>query len=129
MLEDVLTLLSAAGVGTKGVDLFAGTLPEVPVNAVGVKQYGGGNPTHTMGGSLAPPAVERPRFQIVARNSSQSLAWVKARAVRNALRFYEGTPGSVKFHIIWQIGDLGELPQDEGLNYRVAGSFEVVRDP
>ncbi len=129
LLEDILTIIAAHG--TKGTDLLMGSLPEKPVNAVAVRQYGGADAIFTLGaGSAGTPAMERPRFQVLVRNTSQLAAWTKARAIRALLRWYDGTPaGGVAFRNIVQVGDLGEIATDGNVAHTVVGSFEAQRDP
>lgn len=126
MLADILTLIANGSQGTKGTDLFIGTFPvEAPQDAVSVTQYGGADPLHAAGGSLAAPALRRPRFQVCVRNASQASAWTKAYAIIDLLRWYNGTTGSTSFLNIVQLGEPADLGADGTGAFRVAVSFEA----
>jgi hypothetical protein len=126
ILDTILTVLGSAGIGVKGSTLFVGPLPEEPVNAVAVAQYGGADEIRVLAsGSPGPPVVERPRVQVTVRNSSQQAAWTKALAVKAALRGYAG--GSILNVAV--LGDLFAFPEDSRLAYRVTGNFEVWLTP
>jgi hypothetical protein len=86
-LDDVLTVLTQAGVGTPGVDLFASSGMSVPtgdVPVLTVVETGGSGPQRTQN-RLSPPAYRRPMAQIVCRASSYQAARAMAEAAYLAL--------------------------------------------
>lgn len=126
--DDILDLL--AGQGTEGVDLFIGPMPETPVNCVAIRVYPGSPEVRAFdGGSLAAPKVEYPRFQVLVRNTSLNAAWTKARACRDALRWYSGTVNGTVYHNIVLVSDLGDAGMPGDLSHLVAASYEAQKDP
>lgn len=127
--DDIAAILLAAGTGTPGTDLQFGVLSDTPVSDIALMVYGGSDGTYVEGGDLTTPVVEYPRFSVSVRNPDQQAAWVKARAIRTALRGYSGTVNGTTYLTIKQIGDLGEIPEDGTLGYRVVGSYEAWKPP
>ena len=75
LAEDICAVLSAAGVGTAGVNLFAGFLPDAPDAASVVYETGGSAPTMAMRATVG-AVVENPSVQVVSR----ALAYDEAAA-------------------------------------------------
>lgn len=131
LLEDVVAVLVAGGMGTAGTDVVAGSLPEEPLEAIAVRQYGGSQAVSTLGeGHLADPKVRKPRFQVAVRNPNQLLAWQKAEQCRALLEnWLETSIGGCLYLQIVPIGDLGEITEDDNLGCRVVGSYEAWKEP
>lgn len=86
-IEELVKLLTDAGVGTFGTNIFASTSAEIPVGAgpyLSIVETGGTSPERTQN-SVAVPAYQRPTAQLVVRASTYSAARTMARAAYNAL--------------------------------------------
>ncbi len=120
--DHVITYLAAQGVGAAGTVLFK-ELPEAPVNAIAVQQYGGAGALRTLGGS----PLDRPRFQVAVRDTSRATAWASAIVIRSLLDEYVGTLSGVRYQFIELVGDLFEMAVGGELGYRVAGNYQATR--
>ena len=85
--EEIVKLLTTAGVGTGGTNIFIGSGAAIPTGSgpyLNIVETGGLTPRRTHN-SVATPAYTRPSAQIVARASSYAAARTMARAAYNAL--------------------------------------------
>ena len=81
-LDDLVTELEDAGVGTWGLDIFTSTRAEIPVLPSGeaslqLIETGGTSPENTQN-ALGQPAFMRPSAQVLARAKSKVQAETKA---------------------------------------------------
>lgn len=91
LLNDLGDYLSSGGIGTVGTDLFLGTLPTAPDNAVAIYETGGLGAIHAMNPNAGQAKVERPRIQVVSRGGANS--YEAARAVaQKAWLLLDGLP-------------------------------------
>lgn len=78
LIQDVAAYLASEGHGTVGRDIFVGTLPTKPIDAVAVLLSGGpadgGDP------------IRRPMFQILIRNRSEQQITLKGEQLYLALK-------------------------------------------
>jgi hypothetical protein len=81
MLTEIATYLETAGCGTVGVDLFLGDLPDAPVAAASLVEYGGLPPQRTFG----TVAWEQPRVQVLVRDAAYFAARERAERIYRAL--------------------------------------------
>ena len=78
MIRDIAQLLQSGGIGTLGVDLFLGQLPDSPDNCVAVFEYAGSPPDLHWDG-------EYPGVQVLVRNKSYEAGRAKIEAAKNVL--------------------------------------------
>jgi hypothetical protein len=85
-VDDLVTLLTAAGVGTFATDLFVSSQAVVPKDraSLTIIETGGLAPERTHN-SVSVPAYQRPGAQLLARAPTYAAASAKARAAYNAL--------------------------------------------
>jgi hypothetical protein len=86
-LEELVSLLVAAGVGTFGSDIFIGAKARIPDGDgpfLSVLSRGGTTPLRTHN-EIGPPAYQRPSAQIVARAKSSQAARGMAEDAYDAL--------------------------------------------
>lgn len=87
VLTDLGSVLTSAGLGTAGTDLFFGQMPLRPVDCIALLEYGGSTPTW----SFNQMEWEQPRVQVLVRTSQgytagrakAHTAWSALSAVRN----------------------------------------------
>ena len=88
-IEDVITVLTDAGVGTYPTTIMATSAAKIPDTLpsgglVHLHEYGGSAPERTHN-RISPPAYQNPALQIKVRGATYSEARTKARAAYNAL--------------------------------------------
>jgi hypothetical protein len=89
-LDDLVTILTAAGVGVANVSIFASSKATIPTGAgpyISVSETGGTSPdeTHNAARFENMPAYQRPNAQIFVRAASYPVARAKAEAAYSAL--------------------------------------------
>ena len=124
-ITDIANHLEAAGVGTVGVDLFIGPMPEEPVSCGALIPYGGQSPEQAFGQEGA--WLEKPRCQFTWRAADHSdfeLALSKAQAAFDALVGVQArTVGTTKVHRIDVHQSAGVLYQDEAGRIMIGFNF------
>ena len=129
LLDDLADLLSTGGIGTVGTNLFKGTLPPEPDAAVAILgPYGGLEPVHAMAAGPGASLAERPRVQVVARDTRYDAAMKKAQDVWLLLDgLQEKTINGVKYYSIDALQSPFYLVRDENHREIFAANYEVVR--
>ena len=130
-ITDIANYLEAAGVGTVGVDLFCGPMPEEPVSCGALIPYPGQSPEQAFGAEGA--WIEKPRCQFTWRAADHSdfeLAYAKSQAAFDALTGVQArTVGTTKIHRIDVHSSAGVLYQDEAgrnmVGFNLTVEFEV----
>ncbi len=136
--DDVATVLQTGGVGTIATDIFVGVLPDNIDNGVLVKETGGIFPLHTMGSGPATAipnavpvaAVERPRVQIIVRDTSYKKARIVAQQCYNLLDgLVDRTINSVLYHRIEAVQSPIDLGREEGNDRQMFSlNFDVTKE-
>lgn len=129
-VDDLITILEEANVGTRAVSIFVGakaSLPDGPGPFITIIQTGGAPPvgTHNM---TTLPAYVRPSAQIMARGEDAEAVENMAQAAYNALfpirnRFVNGT-WYVQITMKQSLMDLGE---DDPARSRIAFNIDVEK--
>jgi hypothetical protein len=88
--EAIATYLQTGGYGTLGSSIFVDFSPSTPFNCIVVTGYQGPPPDRGIGSKL--PIVQRPKVQVVVRNSDPSTALTSTMAINNYL---EGVAGVI----------------------------------
>jgi len=86
-LEELLVILTSAGVGTSNVDMFVGDKAKIPIGNgpyLSITETGGTDPERVHN-QVWPPSAERPNAQVVVRALNYEEARLMARAAWNAL--------------------------------------------
>ena len=130
-LMDIANHLEAAGVGTVGVDLFLGPMPEEPVSCGALIPYPGAPPEQQFGAEGA--WLEKPRCQFswrAADHSDFELALSKGQLAFDALTGVQTrTVGSTKVYRIQVHASPSVLFQDEAgrsmVGFNLTVEFEV----
>ena len=91
LLDDLATLLEAAGVGVVGTTLFKSRMPATPDTAVAIFEYGGSPPERRMSATPGNYIVERPSLQVLCRSTDYPTARTLAETAFRALDGYRGT--------------------------------------
>ena len=132
LLEDVLTLLQGAAVGTPGTDLYgAGWYDEggAPDAQVAVFEYGSDPPSHVLGPTNEASSVHH-RVQVVARSFDYLAARAKAQAAYDALaNRVEITVGGRRYIRIEALQEPFDMGRDENNRRLVACNFRVTAEP
>ena len=131
---DVAAVLQTGGVGTIATNIFVGTLPDTPDDCVAVVETGGIAPDHTMGAGpatiigAATAAVERPRFQILVRDTSYAKARVVSQQSHNLLDgLVDRTINSVLYHRIEAVQSPIDIGRDDNDRQMFSLNFDVVK--
>lgn len=131
--NDLLTLLEAASVGTRGTTIFVGRKAKIPVTSPGADTpilslivTGGTGPDYIQN-QLA-PAYQRPGCQLTARAFDPAAAETMARMAYNALAGIRNTvvSGGVHYLSIKPMQEPFEIDQDEAGRSRYV--FNVMAD-
>lgn len=84
LLDEVATLLGAAGLGTVGSTIVKGILPDAssgPDPVLGVLDYAAAEPLRRLGGDNAGTLAERARLQVLIRGADYPTVRARAQAV------------------------------------------------
>lgn len=130
---DVAAALEAAGVGTQGVDIWVGPIPDfsgVTEPAIGIIEDPGVQPDYVMGGQ-AQPEIERPGLGLEVRGTpakTDPTAYPTARAkIDLAWRTVNGLEISGYLTFIAQ-GSAWFREYDTDTRPRFAAAFGVMKD-
>ena len=86
ILDDIADLLTTAGIGTKGIDIFIGEqTPDLPNQLIMIRLYEGLPSLQTFGMGVGGSAQDRPRIQVEVRSTTYTGADTLCREVRNTL--------------------------------------------
>lgn len=128
MILDALGgILQAAGIGAVGTDVFLGSLPSSPDDAVALFQYAEEPPLRVYGDHRS--TLEQVRVQLMVRSRSYDTAgaraqasWVALEAVRNQVI------GGVRYVAVEAISPVGVLERDENDRWAMAANFRVTKE-
>ena len=131
MYEDVADYIDAHDLGSKGVDMYGGRMPNSPDNMIGLYEHTGFEPIRTMGSRR----LDQITLQIIVRNVSTVAARAKMYDLMTlldvefnlqpaALRIING----VQYYGILARTSPSQLGQDENKRYRWTCNFLVTRD-
>lgn len=113
LLEALADRLQSASVGTPGVDLFIGILPETPDLCIGIYEYAGAAPLEVLRDNGA--TLERPSIQVIVRASRNDYpaALAKVTAVRDTLTaITDETISGVRFLRVNQNSSINAVGSD-----------------
>lgn len=131
LLDEVGDYLSTGGLGTVGVDLFLGYMPETPDAVLALYETGGLGPVRAMRSSPGQPVAERPRLQVVARAAEHDYAAARLK-VQQAYAKLEGagdlTLGGVRYLWIGAVQSPFLMGRDSQGRVMVACNFDVVKE-
>ena len=109
LIEQVAQVLSNAGLGTIGSNIFLGTQPETPDNCISVHDTGGVEPSIDYNDKM-------PTFQVLIRNTSYETAKANLDTVRATLHQHRNAvlvSGETYFYYIYLIAEGGPIGRDE----------------
>ena len=111
---------------TKGTNLFATRLPELPDAAVCVYEYDGQAAHYTMGDSG--DVMDRPRFQVLARGSKHGYAAARdlIGLIHEGLDATEVTWGGYRVHRSMPLYTPSSLGNDEADRPMIGCRFELT---
>lgn len=127
LLDEIGTYLQTNGIGTLGTDLFTGTLPDVPDNAVALYEYGGVAPVSTLGPGQA--KFERPRIQVLARATTYSAARSKIESIFKLLHGLANTSlSSVRYLLIEAVQSPFFMEKDANNRIKLICNFQIHKE-
>lgn len=134
LLDDLADVMSSNGLGTVGVTIFKGALPSTPDACVALLgPYGGLPPVWTMSAGPASggrPQVERPRVQVLCRDTRYDAAEQKAVAVRFAIDGLGGfTKNGVGYKSVFMVQEPFYFERDANNREIFAANLEILRAP
>lgn len=133
ILDDLADVMSSAGLGTVGTNLFKGALPSAPDACVALLgPYGGAPPVWAMSAGAASggrPQVERPRVQVLCRDTRYDSAQYKAVAVRFVLDGLGSfTKNGVGYKSVFAVQEPFYLERDGNDREIFVANYEIVRN-
>lgn len=123
LFEAVGGLLASAGLGIVGQSILA-TLPDRPDECIAIREYPGAPPIHHK--TARAPALERPRFQVVARATGYSAARARAHRAYSTLSGFTGTIDGA-YYGIRALQSPFPLGQDESGRQLWVTNFEALK--
>ena len=122
MLEAISGYLEAANIGTVGVDIFLGLLPDQPDNCIALFEYAGSPPDLHWPG-------EYPGLQVRVRDKSYAAARSKIREVMAALHgLHEQTLSGTRYLLIKARGSPEILKRDASNRIELVLNFEIIKE-
>lgn len=124
LLLAVVDQVASVGGLTKGVDLFAGRLPEQPDAAVLVYEYEGQPARYTMGSVV----LDRPRIQVMVRAARDGYAsgHALAETLHRGLDVAEVSWGGYRIHRCQPVATLSSIGVDEADRPMFTVRFEIM---
>ena len=125
LLPDIANKLQGLGIGTKGADLFMGTMPDMPDNLIALYEYPG------EGRSLAWNSTTReaPNLQVLVRNKSYDAGRTKIEQIVNALHGLANTTlGTTIYLLIKAIQSPGLLTRDSSNRAIFVVNFSINKE-
>ena len=120
--EDIATILQTAGIGTKGTDLFSGSLPDTgKVLAIGVMDTGGFDNGYSIG-------VEKPTVQIRVRGPKFDDVYNKVSAINSEIsEAVDAIIGTTRYIHILQNSQPINLGLDDDNRFNYVLNFRMER--
>ncbi|MFA5408774.1 MAG: minor capsid protein [Bacilli bacterium] len=127
--EDLVAYLAnLGGIGTPGVNLFLGHMPDLAA-AITIIETGGPAPYHTYGPE---EIIDHPSVQVLVRNPAYLLARDKADQIRDALDGLTGMPiNGTRYLSITAMSDpahLGKTGTSQGEAHEFSVNFTTMRE-
>jgi len=122
MLNDIGTYLQSQGIGTLGIDLFLGLMPDQPDNSIALFEYAGSPPDLHWNG-------EYPGLQVRVRNKSYAAGRAKIDEVRKALHgLHETELSGTRYLLIKARGSPEILKRDNNNRTEWFINFEIIKE-
>ena len=131
LLDDMADYASSQGHGTIGTNLFKGALPSTPDACVAILgPYGAAPPVRAMAGSAGQALAERPRVQVIARDTRYDAAQKKAQDLWFSLDGVQARSiNGVAYQSIFSLQQPFYLERDANNREVFAFNVEVIRSP
>ncbi len=130
LIDDLLSLLDTANLGTPETDLFAGALPPSPDTVTVLTEYGGVAPTMVQGQAL--PVIEYPRVQIRTRGAAYDYEAARLRIERVyqflVARQHETVSGGARYMAWLPVQTPFPIGQDDNHRWIFAVNVEVWKE-
>lgn len=122
MLNEIGTYLQAQGIGTVGVDIFLGLLPDQPDNCIALFEYAGSPPDLHWEG-------EYPGLQVRVRNKSYSSGRAEIGQILKLLHgLHETTLSGTRYLLIKARGTPEVLKRDASNRIEWFVNFEIIKE-
>src|SRR5574337_2076253 len=127
ILDELGLYLQTNSIGTLGTDLFTGTLPDTPDNAVALYEYGGVTPVSTLGPGQA--KFERPRVQVLVRATTYSAARSKIESIYKLLHGLANTSlSSVRYLLVEAVQSPAFMEKDTNNRVKLICNFQIHKE-
>ena len=131
LLSEVGTYLAANGIGTLGIDLFQGYMPDSPDAATAIYETGGLGPVRGMRSTAGTPAGTQPRLQVVSRAGEYDYSTARAK-VQSVYALLEGlgdvTLSGVAYKWFGAVQEPFMMGRDDSRRVLIAQNFDVIKD-
>ncbi len=122
LLDDIVSHLQTEGVGTVGVDMFKGLLPDQPDNCTALFEYAGSPPDLHWNG-------EYPGLQVKVRNKSYAAGRVKIESVITKLHgLTEQVIGTTRYLLVRANQSPESLGRDANNRNEWVVNFTVIKE-
>jgi hypothetical protein len=128
LLSEIASYLESKGVGTRGVDLFAGEIPlTAPEIAVGLIETGGGPPAYVHGKNE--PVVVFPGIQLRVRAADYEIGRSRIDAIVKELTFRDAILGGVRYLSVVPVQEPIDVGRDDNDRHQFVCNFEIMKEP
>lgn len=122
LLDDIGQYLQSKSIGTLGVDIFLGMMPDQPDNLVALFEYAGSPPDLNWNG-------EYPSLQVMVRNTSYPAGRTKIEQVRDVLHgLCEQVINGTRYLLIKAKQSPESLGRDDNNRCEFVINFDVIKE-
>jgi len=119
LLEDIGSYLQSIGLGTPGVDLFYGQMPDSPDECIVLSEYAGRPPVYARPGAR----LDRPGLQVCVRSNTYHAGRLRLQQTQDAIDGLNETTINGTHYLL-----LMSLQSPECLGKDANGRFEFVQN-
>lgn len=124
--EEIAAYIEANGEGSVNTDLFFAGLPDLPDSATAIWEYGGEQPLHVK--DRAGPVREFPRFQIIVRAKSYTVAREKAERIYRLLDGFKGELDGVGYASVRALQSPFFLGRDDKNRTQIVCNYQAAKE-
>ena len=126
--DEIAQYLADNAIGTQATDLFVGSLPATPGDAIAVLESGGLPPEGSFGAATA-SLFERPRIQIIVRWSDYEAARNKIEAIFKLLEKVSHTSlGTTRYLRIAAVQSPMFIGRDGTDRFLLSCNFQITKE-
>ena len=135
LLDEVGTYLAAQGIGTLGTNLFLGFAPDAPDQVTVLYEAGGQAPIRAMGQAAGSPVAQRPRLQVVCRDTQYEYATARSKA-KSVYAILDGlcsrgdiTMSGTRYMWLSAVSEPSLMGRDDAGRVLIVCNYDAIKDP